>query len=201
MTDWEERYQTGDTPWEKGHAAPPLVELLNTLDVGEWGAGPILVPGCGLGHDARALAALKIPVIGVDLSQSAVARAQKFPVVGEETYKVADFLNSEWNVGRKFSAIWEHTCFCAIDPSLRGKYVEAVADCLEDGGLLAGVFFLTPFDPGEEKSGPPFGTSIEELDGWFSSSLEKIGGWVPATAYPGREGREWIGLFRKISQP
>jgi methyl halide transferase len=200
MTDWEARYQIGDTPWEKGLAAPPLLELLEKIETSEWGAGPVLVPGCGLGHDVRALAELGIPVVGVDLSPSAVSRAGEFPRVGEETYELADFLNQAWSVGRKFSAIWEHTCFCAIDPSMRGQYAQTVADCLEDGGLLAGVFFLSPYDAGDEKIGPPFETSIEELDRWFSPNFQRIGGWVPAVAYPGREGREWIGLFRKKPQ-
>jgi hypothetical protein len=68
-----------------------------------------------------------------------------------------------------------------------------------DGGLLAGVFFLTPFDPGEEQAGPPFGVTQEELDGWFLPRFERVGGWVPSAAFPGREGREWIGLFRKTA--
>ncbi|NJM37607.1 MAG: methyltransferase domain-containing protein [Akkermansiaceae bacterium] len=201
MTNWEERYQIGDTPWEKGQAAPPLLELLRKMEANEWGDGPILVPGCGLGHDVRALAELRIPVVGVDLSPFAVSRAGEFHPIGREIYELADFLDPDWRAGRQFSAVWEHTCFCAIDPSQRARYAQVVADCLEEGGLLAGVFFLTPHDPGDEKSGPPFETSIEELDQWFSPNFQRVDGWVPAAAYPGREGREWIGLFRKKSQP
>jgi hypothetical protein len=104
-------------------------------------------------------------------------------------------------VRREFSAIWEHTCFCAIDPGDRKRYAEAVAGCLQEGGLLAGVFFLTPFDPGEEAVGPPFGVTVEELDAWFSPWFKRVEGWVPQAAFPGRAGREWIGLFRKIAKP
>lgn len=197
MTDWEERYRLGETPWEKGQAAPALIELLATLETEEWGAGPILVPGCGFGHDVRALGVLAVPVIGVDLAPSAVERAGQFPQAGEETYELGDFLNPAWRAGREFSAVWEHTCFCAIDPSDRGRYAEAVAGCLVAGGLLAGVFFLNPNDPGEEASGPPFGVTIGELDDWFSPWFERVDGWVPHSAFPGREEREWVGLFRK----
>ncbi len=203
MTDWEQRYQAGDTPWEKGYAAPPLTELLGKVDSPAWGAGPILVPGCGMGHDVRALAAMGVPILGVDLSQSAVQGAGRFAPIGAESYELADFLEPQWltrNQG-KFSAVWEHTCFCAINPEMRDRYVETVAACLAEGGLLAGVFFLTPYDPGEEKGGPPFETSIQELDERFAPWFERIGGWVPSAGYPGREGREWIGLFRKKSQP
>jgi len=200
MTDWEARYQLGDTPWEKGRASPPLLELLGkTL---AWGTGPVLVPGCGFGHDVRALRILNVPVVGVDLSASAVMRARQ---LGEktamETYELGDFLDSGWRSGRKFSAIWEHTCFCAIPPSERPRYAEAVAGCLDPGGLLAGVFFLTPFDSDEQQDGPPFPTTVEELDAWFAPWFERIDGWVPTQAYPGRENREWLGLFRKIAKP
>ncbi len=200
MTDWDMRYQAGDTPWEKGQAAPPLVELLGKLEPTAWGAGPILVPGCGLGHDVRALTLLGLPVLGVDLSPTALARAGEFPTTGQETYELGNFLDPAWRAGREFSALWEHTCFCAIDPSDRGRYAAAAADCLRDGGLLAGVFFLNPFDPGEVATGPPFGVTVAEIEEWFAPWFVRLDGWVPAMAYPGREGREWLGLFRKVAQ-
>jgi methyl halide transferase len=201
MTDWEKRYQVGDMPWEKGQAAPALMELLDRVDGSAWGAGPVVVPGCGLGHDVRALAVLGIPVLGVDLSPTAVSRAREFPQVAGEMYELGNFLDPEWRAGREFSAVWEHTCFCAIDPAERGNYAMGVAACLPVGGLLAGVFFLTPYDAGEEKEGPPFPVTIEELDQWFSPWFELEFGGMPQSAYPGREGREWIGLFRKVAQP
>ncbi len=201
MTDWESRYRAGDMPWEKGQAAPPLIEVLGELNAEAWGEGPVLVPGCGLGHDVRALGVLEIPVVGVDLSASAVGLASGFPLAGKESYKLGNFLDPAWRVGRKFSAIWEHTCFCAIDPTDRERYAAAAADCLTEGGLLAGVFFLNPFDPGEEAVGPPFGTTIEEIDKVFSPWFERFDGWVPYSSYVGREEREWIALFRKVTQP
>ena len=201
MTDWEGRYQSGDMPWEKGQAAPPLMELLERRGGMDWGSGPILVPGCGLGHDVRALGVLGIPVVGVDVSPSAVEQARRFPVTGGETYELGNFLDPAWRAGREFSAVWEHTCFCAINPADRGRYAESVAGCLPAGGLLAGVFFLNPFDPGEEESGPPFGVTVTELDAWFAPWFERVEGRVPQRAFPGREGREWLGLFRRLAQP
>jgi len=174
-----------------------LIEFLGKMEASIWGEGPILVPGCGLGHDVRALGGLGPDVVGVDISESAVERAAKFPQVGKETYELGNFLDPEWRKGRKFSAIWEHTCFCAIHPGDRANYAEAAAGCLKDGGLLAGVFFLNPYDPGEEEEGPPFGAAIGEIEETFSPWFERFDGWVPTAAYPGREGREWIALFRK----
>ena len=52
--DWEERYESGDTPWEKGAPAPPLLEWLDSRGSIR---GDVLVPGCGSGYDVRAIAA------------------------------------------------------------------------------------------------------------------------------------------------
>ena len=198
MRDWEECYRTGDTPWDKGCAAPPLLELIERLGKELWGGGAVLVPGCGFGHDVRALAELGIPVVGLDIAETAVAGAQEIPAIGAETYEIGDFLDAAWRAGRRFSAIWEHTCFCAIDPAQRQEYAVAAAELLGPGGVLAGVFYLTPNDPGEEDEGPPFNASVGEIDGLFSPWFERIAGWVPDRTYPGREGREWVGVFRKL---
>ena len=49
--DWNAAYRLGDTPWDKGYAAPPLIEFLKRQSI----SGCVLVPGCGAGHDVRAL--------------------------------------------------------------------------------------------------------------------------------------------------
>lgn len=199
MRDWEACYQTGETPWDKGSPAPPLRELIERHGSVLWGDGPILVPGCGFGHDVRLLASLGLPVLGLDIALTAVEKTRAFPAAGAEWYETGDFLDPDWTAERRFSAIWEHTCFCAIDPSLRLQYAASAAALLPAGGILAGVFYLSPHDPGEdESSGPPFKVSVDELEEWFLPAFERLDGWVPQSSYPGREGREWIGVFRKL---
>ncbi len=197
--DWENRYRTGDTPWDKGYGAPPLEEMIAKLGPEVFG-GEVLVPGCGLGHDVRVIASLGFPVLGLDLSETAVQRASEIPQVTDERYELGDFLDPAWCATRRFSAIWEHTCFCAIEPGLRDAYAASAAAVLEPGGTLAGVFYLAPHDPGEDHEGPPFETSAAELDQRFGTAFERVAGWVPENAYPGREGREWIAVYRKLPQ-
>ena len=109
-----------------------------------WGGGPVLVPGCGSGHDVRAIAETGVPAIGLDIAETAVAKARAIPCDGPASYEHGDFLDPAWRAGRSFPAIWEHTCFCAIFPQQRGAYAEAAAALLPEGGILAGVFYLTP---------------------------------------------------------
>lgn len=189
-SEWEARYAEGNTPWDRGEPAPPLLEQLARHGVPE---GRILVPGCGLGHDVRALAAAapEAEIVGLDISPTAVKRALALPRVGRETYVEGDLfaLPEDWRGG--FDALWEHTCFCAIDPSWRDAYARAVAEAIKPGGLFFGVFYLNPYDeehpPG---AGPPWGVTGRELDERFAADFDLEERWVPATAYPGREGRE-----------
>lgn len=198
MTDWNQRYELGDTPWEKGRAAPPLLELLEKTDPSIWGEGPVLVPGCGIGHDVRVIGALGPRTLGLDLAPLALEKAKEYPSIGKESYELGDFLDPDWRKGKTFTAIWEHTCYCAIHPSRRNDYASACKDLIPPGGHLIGVFFLTPNDPGEEDEGPPFNASIEELDARFTPEFERIDSWVPNRCYPGREGKEWVAIYRRV---
>src|SRR5690606_23315083 len=59
---------------------------------------------------------------------------------------------------RQFDVVFEHTFFCAVDPSLRQKVVETWSRLLRDGGHFLGIFFV--MDKGER---PPFGATEWEI--------------------------------------
>jgi SAM-dependent methyltransferase len=187
-TDWDARYQTGDTPWDKGAPSPPLVDYLR----GHALTGEILVPGCGFGYDVRAIATPQNHVVGLDLAPSAIEHASAFPAAAGEEYRLGDFFEMPDEDETRFDWIWEHTCFCAIDPSQRSDYVRAALRALRPGGHLLGVFYL---DPGNDGDGPPFGVSSAELDELFAPGFLTLDRWVPAHAYEGREGREEMRLM------
>lgn len=195
-TDWEDHYQRGETPWEKGAPCPGLVDFL----AGEGVHGRVLVPGCGSGHDARALAATADEVVGIDIAPSAIKAARAVPRIGSERFELADLfaLPARWR--GSFDWVWEHTCFCAIDREMRPAYVDAVAAALRPGGHLLAIFFL---DPGHENpdDGPPFGVSPAELDSLFSPKFTLLREWVPARVYAGREGGEKMRLLRRNDAP
>lgn len=72
MTDYDERYRTGNTPWEIGRPQPALTALL------EHGVrGPkVLDLGCGTGDLSCTLARRGYHVTGVDISPLAIERAR-----------------------------------------------------------------------------------------------------------------------------
>ena len=196
MTDWDKRWREGETPWEKGEPAPPLLELLANAEESELIRGASgFVPGCGSGHDVRALASAGARVLGLDLSPYAVEKARSHAPVNHERYAEGDLF--KWS-GEVYDFAWEHTCFCAIDPSCRDDYGESMGRLIRTGGVLFGVFYLNPWDPGEKAEGPPFGVTKEEiikhLKPWFSLNWGK----QPSQAYPGREGREWLASFQRL---
>ncbi len=190
QTDWEEAYRRRKTPWEKGRPHPALIDFLATNGPI---AGEIYVPGCGSGHDVRALSTAANHVVGIDLAPLAIARANSFPKRGNEEYQLADLfaLPAQWN-GR-FDVVFEHTCFCAIEPARRAQYVEAVVRLLKPGGLLLAIFFL---NPDHDEEGPPHGVSREELEERFGAAFALEQEWVPVRTHPGREQRELMRILR-----
>jgi len=163
--------------------------------------GGVLVPGCGSGHDVRAIAAASpiAQVVGLDVSPSAIDQARRFSPVGSETYQLADLFDLPVEMSNRFKWVFEHTCFCAIEPRQRPNYVRGINKSLQPEGVLLAIFFLNPWDPGEapEGGGPPFAVTREELDKLFGAHFELVEELKPHTAYPGREGREIIRLLRK----
>lgn len=193
--NWDQHYLDQHTPWDKGAPAPPLLEWIEANP--EMMRGRVLVPGCGLGHDVRAIARLcgVDAVVGLDLSPKAVDLAGQFPVEGTESYETGDLFALDPHHQAAYDWIWEHTCYCAIDPGLRDAYVEAVFHALKPGGHFLGVFYLNPYDdehpPG---GGPPHGATVEELEERFLSSGRFVleDDYIPGQAYAGREGLERV---------
>lgn len=195
MTDWEQHYREGQTPWDKGEPSPGLVDFLENEPL----AGAVLVPGCGFGHDVRAIAARgdAVEVVGLDVAPSAVAEAQRRCRWPAERYELANLFDLPAQLRNRFDWVWEHTCFCAIDPSQRVEYVEAVAGALKPGGQFLAVFYLNPYDEEHREGGPPFGVSVEEIERQFQPFFVWEKSWVPVRTYPERAGREWMAKMRK----
>jgi SAM-dependent methyltransferase len=136
---WERRYAEGSTPWNLGAPPPALLLLLEALE------HPLafLVPGAGHGHDAVALAAAGHVVTALDIAPSAVRLARETAARARVAVDVrlGDVRHPERDLEARFDAIWEQTCFCALEPEDRGPYVRAMARVLRPGGLYFGLFW------------------------------------------------------------
>ena len=187
--DWEALYQADDTFWDHGEAAPGLVDYLGENP--ELPVGQALVPGCGRGHDARALAKAGWSVTGLDIAPSSVLMAKR--LADEEglpiDYRAGDFLIDEPH--QSFDLVFEHTLYCAIPPARRDDYVQALRRWLKPGGLYLAVNYMITDDNGE----PPFSSTTDELDERFGESFELIRRWTPRS-YESREGKELMNEWK-----
>ena len=192
--DWDARYREGCTPWDQKRAHPCLAVMRRRPD---W-RGRVLVPACGRGHDLVALAhALPAGgVTGVDVSPAAVEQVVDLPE--NAGVEVADLFALGGGWAQSFDLVWEHTCFCAIDPSLRAGYRDAMASLIKPGGFLVGAFFLTMVEgPG---GGPPHNTEMHELVSLFAPAhgfrVRRLG--LLGETFPQRVGEEWLAVIERL---
>ena len=189
--DWNRRYAEHDTPWDKGGAHPVLRDLLTRGAL----RGRVLVPGCGTGHDVRELARRGLSVTGLDVAPLALDRARLYDKVADETYELGDFLAPMAGARGPFDGVFEHTCFCAIDPARRADYLRSAAAVLEPGGRLLAVFFT---DPDRDGEGPPYGCTRAELDGLFGGHFRLLEEHREIPTFPERHGRELLRLYERV---
>ena len=146
---WEDRYRSGDVPWDTGIVPPELVALVSSELLRP---GWALDLGCGSGLNSRYLAAHGFRVAGVDLAHSALARGRRSAATEHAT---AYFCRGDVS-DLRFLAVQatfalDIGCFHAVPPDRRPAYAASLA-----AHLLPGAFYLLyAFEPsGEAGDGP-----------------------------------------------
>lgn len=150
--DWDEHYATGETPWDSGEPAPPLVAL---LEAGRLPRGRALDVGCGTGTNARYLASCGYDVVGVDVAGGAIERgaAAVGPAGGSVELRHLDFLVDEPPAG-PFDLVFDRGCFHVFDePGDQRSFAERIARCLAPEGLWVSLLGSTEGPPRDH--GPP----------------------------------------------
>jgi len=150
--DWNERYETDETPWDTGE---PDVHLVEFIESGVIGQGQALDVGCGTGTNSIWLAKQGFSVVGIDLAPRAIEKAQA--KAGETKadcrFKQLDFLNDKLTDG-PFDFIFDRGCFHVFDePGDRERFAERVASELAPGGRWLSLMGST--EGPERDWGPP----------------------------------------------
>lgn len=142
---WDLRYAAAFTPWEAGRVPSRLRDFI----AAEPPAGPVLVPGCGTGHDVLAFARAGTAVEGIDFSDRAIEAAKTVLGLHADRLRQDDFF--AFAPRAAYALVYERAFLCALPRGRWADWSRRVAALLAPGGQLAGYFFF-----GADRHGPPF---------------------------------------------
>ena len=156
---WDASYHDGPAPWDIGRPQPAVVRLASESAF----TGAVLDAGCGTGENALHIASLGLPVLGVDVAETALAIArQKVGDRGiEAEFTVVDALHLE-RLGRSFETVLDCGLFHTFDSEERPKYVASLAS------VTGGTLYVLCFSDEGPGTGP-HPVSQEELRAAFNA--------------------------------
>ncbi|EDP69945.1 hypothetical protein FBALC1_10447 [Flavobacteriales bacterium ALC-1] len=183
---WEDRYTKNSTSWDIGYPSTPIRTYIDQLKDKSL---KILIPGAGNSFEAEYLWNLGFKNIYIlDFAKQPLENFKKrLPDFPENQLLHIDFFKLDIH----FDLILEQTFFCALNPSLREKYVEQMHQLLKPKGKLVGLFFNFPLT----KSGPPFGGSLTEYQFLFDKKFKIKILETSINSIKEREGKELFFIF------
>ncbi|UGT55712.1 class I SAM-dependent methyltransferase [Nocardia asteroides] len=130
---WDASYRDGPAPWDIGEPQPAVVRLAEA----DGFSGPVLDAGCGTGDNGLYLASRGLPVVGVDVAETAVAIAnRRAAALGlDATFTVGDALDLR-PLGRAFRTVLDCGLFHTFDATERRAYVASLAGVVEPGATV-----------------------------------------------------------------
>ena len=191
---FEERYRTGDTPWDHDTPDSNLIDMVSHRPIPKCKALDI---GCGTGNNAIWLAGQQFVVTGCDISKTAIeiAREKASGSNIDGTFVVADFMESSIP-GSPFGFVFDRGCLHSVgEAKERMQFAENVFSHLEAGGLwltLAGNA-----DEPEREVGPPqltAGELVAAVEPCFKIVSLAAGHFGSNQTDP---PRAWVCLMRK----
>lgn len=174
---WQEKFEAGQTPWDRRKVNPQLIDWLNhsviTAGPPTPLTGPVLVPGCGSGHEVIELARRGFEVIGIDYASAAIDRAtRQLILLTHEQRRRVSFVQADilgWQPPLPAGAVYEQTCLCALHPDYWLAYAAQMMRWMQPGGLLMALFAQAP-KPGAQDGaiqGPPYHCDIHAMRALF----------------------------------
>ncbi|KAH9782540.1 putative thiol methyltransferase 2 [Citrus sinensis] len=198
---WEKCWEEGLTPWDIGQPAPIIVHLHQS---GALPKGRALVPGCGTGYDVVAMASPERYVVGLEISDIAIKKAEEVTTVCKfqlssslPNAKFVSFLKADfftWCPTELFDLIFDYTFFCAIEPEMRAAWAQKIKDFLKpDGELITLMFPIS-----DHVGGPPYKVSVSDYEEVLHPmGFQAISIVDNKLAIGPRKGREKLGRWKR----
>lgn len=166
---WNERFQSGETPWDRGTANPQLGAWLRAAALRPC---RILVPGCGSGHEVEVLALAGFDVTALDYAPEAIRRTRARLAAADARATLVEADALEWRPRRPFDAVYEQTCLCALYPDHWGAYADQLRRWIAPGGRLFALFvqLLRPGAAEGQIDGPPYHCDINAMRALFPAA-------------------------------
>jgi SAM-dependent methyltransferase len=155
---WEQRYIDGELPWDSGKPDLNLSRVLE--DHGIRPSGKALEIGCGTGTNSIYLAERGFEVTAMDLSSTAIAKAEAKAAAGCKCrFLVGDFLVNDLQ-GAPFKLAYDRGCLHVFDDAKeRERFASRIADLLDPEGMWHSLIGSTDGPP--RNAGPPRRSAME----------------------------------------
>ncbi|MFI5715249.1 class I SAM-dependent methyltransferase [Nocardia sp. NPDC051750] len=191
---WDASYHDGPAPWDLGVPQPAVERVVAAGGF----AGTVLDAGCGTGENTLLIAAQGLPVLGVDVAETALATARATADERgiEAEFATVDALHLE-RLERRFDTVLDSGLFHTLDSGERSEYVASLAAVTEPGAVL---YVLCFSDTGPEPG--PHPVPRHELTaafgpgtGWRIESIapERVGTRFHDNGAPG-----WLATIERI---
>src|SRR5262245_34326324 len=168
-THWNERYVTGNTPWETGRPSSELQQVLAEIHPRP---GRAVELGCGTGASAVWLAEQGFDVTALDLSPLAIERAHRRAAEGgvRVRFLVADVLRPPEEPVGPFDLVFDRSCYHVVRREDTAGSLDTLRR-LTRPGTLALVLTGNAREP--HTPGPPV-VSEEEIRAELGSLFEVV---------------------------
>ena len=192
--NFQQRYETADTPWDIGKADFNLIQTVTTMSIKPCAAVDV---GCGTGDNAIWLSQQGFRVLGIDTSEVAIQRAKE--KASKANSRCRFLVESALTVplpGAPFGFVFDRGCFHVFDSDQeRANFAENVNRHLRSEGLWLSL--VGNADEQRQSPGPPQRSArdiVNAVEPHFEI-LSLVSGYFEANRP--NPPRAWICLMRK----